>query len=174
MYIFSENKRRKNTHNVNITLVSWYHTNKADKHSLLKNPSKGNKTIWLGKEKKRKLTIESWVFILKSCIEAQLIVLERVSLDRNQWKQTKQLCCLFAECECLAGLAIPDKIPKCPQTRLSNSSSNYLTLKIKTLLRGMQSSVWWLNVNQSCFSSLNELRRLREIVFGVRLLFPYF
>ena len=40
------------------------------------------------------------------------------------------------DCECLVRLAILDKIPKCPLTRLSNSSSDYLTLKIKTLLRG--------------------------------------
>ena len=39
-------------------------------------------------------------------------------------------------CECLARLAIPDKIPKCPLTRFTNPSSDYLTLKTKTLLRG--------------------------------------
>ncbi|RVW89648.1 Amino acid transporter AVT1J [Vitis vinifera] len=39
-------------------------------------------------------------------------------------------------CECLARLAIPDKIPKCPLTQLSYSYSDYLTLKTKTLLRG--------------------------------------
>ena len=40
------------------------------------------------------------------------------------------------DCECLARLAILDKILKCPLTRLSNSYSDYLTLKTKTLLRG--------------------------------------
>ena len=40
------------------------------------------------------------------------------------------------DCECLARLAILDKIPKCTLTRFFNSSSDYLTLKIKTLLRG--------------------------------------
>ena len=39
-------------------------------------------------------------------------------------------------CECLARLASSDKIPKYPLTQFSNSSSDYLTLKIKTLLRG--------------------------------------
>ncbi|RVW95215.1 Malonyl-coenzyme A:anthocyanin 3-O-glucoside-6''-O-malonyltransferase [Vitis vinifera] len=38
-------------------------------------------------------------------------------------------------CECLARLVIPNKIPKCPLTRLPNSSSDYLTLKTKILLR---------------------------------------
>ena len=38
--------------------------------------------------------------------------------------------------ECLARLAIPHKILKCPLTQLSNSYLNYLTLKTKTLLRG--------------------------------------
>ena len=48
------------------------------------------------------------------------------------------------ECECLARLAIPDKIPMCPLTQLPNSSSDYLTLKTKILLRGrgMLPSVW--------------------------------
>ncbi|KAL6338302.1 hypothetical protein AAG906_018577 [Vitis piasezkii] len=46
----------------------------------------------------------------------------------------KDLCNTL--CECLARLAIPNKIPKCPLTRLSNSSSDHLTLKTKTLLRG--------------------------------------
>ena len=40
------------------------------------------------------------------------------------------------DCECLARLAISNKIPKCPLTRLSNSSSDHLNLKTKTLLRG--------------------------------------
>ena len=52
------------------------------------------------------------------------------------------MCILFGtltsngSCECLARLAIPDKISKCPLTRLSYSYSDYLTLKTKTLLRG--------------------------------------
>ena len=32
-------------------------------------------------------------------------------------------------CECLVRLIISDKIPKCPLTRFSNSSLNYLTFK---------------------------------------------
>ena len=41
-----------------------------------------------------------------------------------------------AFCECLTRLAILNKIPKCPLTRFTNPSSDYLTLKTKTLLRG--------------------------------------
>ena len=54
--------------------------------------------------------------------------------DNAQYQRTVENDCV--NCECLARLAIPDKIPKCPLTRLSNSSSDYLTLKTKTLLRG--------------------------------------
>ena len=60
-------------------------------------------------------------------------------------------------CECLARLAISDKIPKCPITQLSNSSSDYLTLKTKTL-----------------FLIFKCVRKVGEIVFGIRFLFPYF
>ena len=38
----------------------------------------------------------------------------------------------------------------------------------------MYSSGWCLNVNQPYFSSLNELRKLREIVFGAKFLFTCF
>ena len=39
------------------------------------------------------------------------------------------------QCECLARLAISNKIPKCPLTQFTNPSSDHLTLKIKALLR---------------------------------------
>ena len=35
----------------------------------------------------------------------------------------------YALCECLTRLTILDKIPKCPLTRFSNFSSDYLTLE---------------------------------------------
>ena len=51
--------------------------------------------------------------------------------DNAQYQRTVENDCV--NCECLARLAIPDKIPKCPLTRLSNSSSDYLTLKISKI-----------------------------------------
>ena len=35
----------------------------------------------------------------------------------------------WGDFECLARLVIPDKIPKCPLTRFTNPSSNYLTFE---------------------------------------------
>ncbi|RVW68348.1 hypothetical protein CK203_064542 [Vitis vinifera] len=54
------------------------------------------------------------------------------------------------DCECLARLAIPDKIPKCPLTQLSYSYSDYLTLKTKTLLRGREEAEIELGVDSKC------------------------
>ncbi|RVW15008.1 hypothetical protein CK203_090453 [Vitis vinifera] len=47
-------------------------------------------------------------------------------------------------------LAIPDKIPKCPLTRLSYSYSDYLTLKTKTLLRGQEEAEIELGADSKC------------------------
>uniref|UniRef100_F6H164 Uncharacterized protein n=1 Tax=Vitis vinifera TaxID=29760 RepID=F6H164_VITVI len=57
-------------------------------------------------------------------------------------------------CECLARLAIPDKIPKCPLTRLSYSYSDYLTLKTKTLLRGQEEAEIELGADSKCEKSM--------------------
>ncbi|KAL6334591.1 hypothetical protein AAG906_019095 [Vitis piasezkii] len=77
--------------------------------------------------------------------------------DNAQYQRTVENDCV--NCECLARLAIPDKIPKCPLTQLSNSSSDYLTLKTKTLLRGRAWSGF-----QVCFEDEGEKLKVKVLV----------
>ena len=78
-------------------------------------------------------------------------------------------------CECLARLAIPDKIPKCPLTQLFYSYSDYLTLKTKTLLRGQGiAECVVIGCESTRFLIFKCVRKLGKMVFGARLSFPYF
>nr|CAN69096.1 hypothetical protein VITISV_025437 [Vitis vinifera] len=76
------------------------------------------------------------------------------------------------DCECLARLAIPDKIPKCPLTQLFYSYSDYLTLKTKTLLRGREEAEIELGADSKCApkgEAENEVMERKTVTAGASL-----
>nr|CAN74842.1 hypothetical protein VITISV_012791 [Vitis vinifera] len=101
-----------------------------------------------------------------SDLEITFELLDRVSIDL--WGEVRGFCPRIAkegDCECLARLAIPDKIPKCPLTRFTNPSLDYSTLKTKTLLRGRGDNEASENSAKAMYSIFNvistdEFRRI--------------